>query len=347
MKLITRGAVIRLGIFLLLAGMGAVYVKTAGWTVFCKWAIMTKMDGKSHTGPLPPLTEREILLREELRQDVQKLAGEIGGRSVSCYQGLLAAQKYLTESLEKAGYQVKRQEYQVAGKTCANLEVEIKGGKNPSEIVIVGAHYDSAGSLPAANDNASGAAAVLALARAFKDRKPSRTLRFVEFANEEPPYFQTEQMGSLVYARHCLTRAENVTAMLCLETIGYYTDRENSQQYPPMFSPHFPSTGNFIAFIGNFASKKLVRQVTESFRRQAKFPSEAAATLDELAGVCWSDHWSFWKQGYPALMITDTAPFRYPYYHHREDTPDKLNYDCMARVVAGLEKVTAELAGAH
>lgn len=172
----------------------------------------------------------------------------------------------------------------------------------------------------------------------------SRSVRFVLFVNEEPPFFQTEQMGSLVYARRCRQRNERVTAMLSLETIGYYSDKKGSQQYPAPFNMFYPDTGNFIGFIGNIESKSLIKQATAGFRRHAKFPSQGGAIPDAVAGVGWSDHWAFWQAGYPALMVTDTAPFRYPYYHDPRDKPGRLDYERMARVVEGLENVVADLA---
>ena len=226
-----------------------------------------------------------------------------------------------------------------------NLAAETPGADRPQEIVVVGGHYDSVIYCPGANDNATGVAATLALARTLKGFRPSRTLRFVCFVNEEPPYFQTADMGSRVYAGRCRQRGEKVTAMICLETIGYYTDEKGSQRYPAPFSLLYPATGNFIAFVGNYGSRRLVRQVVGSFRQQAEFPSEGAAVPGFLPGIGWSDHWSFWQEGYPALMVTDTAPFRYPHYHRSSDTPDKIDYKRMARVVSGLEAVVKELAG--
>jgi Zn-dependent M28 family amino/carboxypeptidase len=200
---------------------------------------------------------------------------------------------------------------------------------------------------PGANDNGSGAAATLALARRVAGRNLPRTVRLVAFVNEEAGAFKTEAMGSLVYARQCRERNEKIVAMLSLETIGYYSTEPNSQSYPlPGLGALYPTTGNFIAFVGNFGSRALVRDVVGSFRKHARFPSEGAALPSAVPGIDWSDHWSFWQNGYPALMVTDTAPFRYPYYHLAQDTPDKLDYDRMARVVAGLRYVIEELAGA-
>ncbi len=311
---------------------------------------MFRIPGKSYHGPVPPLTDEQMVLREQLRKDVAKLAGEIGDRNVNTeYENLCKASDFIEESFVKAGYKVSLQGYEVSqygleGRECYNLEVEITGSEKPDEIVVIGAHYDSLEGTPGANDNGSGVAALLALARAFVDNQPVRTLRFVAFVNEEPPYFLSDDMGSFVYARRCRERNENIVAMLSLETIGYYTDEERSQNYPSgLIGLVFSTTGNFISFVSNIKSRKLLRDVTGFFREYAKFPSEAACLPEQIAGVAWSDQWSFWRNGYPGIMVTDTAPFRYPYYHTHEDTPDKINYDRFAYLVDMLEKVVARL----
>ena len=313
---------------------------------------MLRMPGKSYQGPMPPLAEEQILLREMLRKDVHKLSGVIGDRNVRTnYENLCAAADFIEASFQQAGFKVSRQGYEVSlsglqGRTCYNLEVEIVGSEKPNEIVVIGAHYDSLEDTPGANDNASGTSAVLALARAFAGKQTLRTLRFVTFVNEEPPYFQSKDMGSWVYVKRCRQRDENIVAMLSLETIGYYSDAKGSQHYP--VSPlglMYPTTGNFIAFVGNIKSRKLVQEVVGLFRRNAEFPSEAAVLPEMLVGVGWSDQWSFWQEGYPGVMVTDTAPFRYPYYHTQEDTPDKIDYDRFTYVVSILERVVAGLAG--
>jgi len=305
---------------------------------------MTSMPGTSYSGPLEPLSVRETELRDRLRAHVEKLAGEIGARCVSHPEGLRQAAAYINKAFASPGYEVSRQSFEADGETCHNLEVEIPGKNRREEIVVIGAHYDTAGSNPGANDNGTGVAAVLELAHSFARTAPSRTLRFVAFVNEEPPYFQTDLMGSRVYAKRCRERGENVVAMMSLETMGYYSDVDGSQQYPFPFSSFYPSTGNFIGFVGNFGSRSLIRKVIGIFRDQVDFPSEGGAIAGWVPGVGWSDHWSFWKEGYPALMVTDTAPFRYPHYHSMQDTPAKVDYDRLARVVAGLESVIAELA---
>lgn len=306
---------------------------------------MISMPGESYHGPLEPLSSEEERLEANLRSHVFKIAGEIGARGVAFPAGLEAARDYLEETLTASGYAVAHQTFETRGVDCHNLEVEIPGTDKADEIVVVGAHYDSVGASPAANDNATGAAAVLELARLFAGRKTARTLRFVLFPNEEPPFFQTSDMGSRVYARRCRRRLENVVAMLSLETMGYYDDEEGSQKYPFFFGWFYPSKADFIAFVGNLSSRGLVRRAVGSFRRHTKFPSEGGALPAFIYGVGWSDHWSFWQEGYSAIMVTDTAPFRYPYYHTLQDTPEKVDYARLARVVAGLERVIAELAG--
>jgi len=333
-KIITGAAVIRLTV---LAGfLGALGV----WGYFK----MVKMPGQTYSGQLPPLTDAQVLLRDERRRHVQFLASEIGERNIWQYQNLTAAADFIEKYLTDTGCNVRRQQYQAEGRTCCNIVAEITGTNNPDEIIIVGAHYDSIYSSPGANDNGSAVAAVLAIARAFAKKHPARTLRFVLFANEEPPFFQTDLMGSLVYAKSCRQSGDNIIVMLSLETIGYYSDKPNSQKYPFPFSLVYPSTGNFIGFVGNLSYRKMLHRVVTSFRNNFNFPSQAAAIPEIFPGVTWSDHWSFWRQGYPAIMVTDTAAFRYPHYHTPQDTPDKLDYDCLARVVSGLQVLIAELA---
>jgi hypothetical protein len=315
------------------------------------WWFGMRMPGKnvSKAGPLSP---DEVVLREELRANVQKLAGEIGERNMWHYPQLNAAADFIEDSFSRAGLRTRRDSYEMRGQTCHNIEAEIPG--NRPEIIVVGAHYDSVFGSPGANDNGSGAAAVLALAQRFAAREtergpprrtPNKTLRFVAFVNEEPPYFLSGEMGSLVYARRCKERGDKISAMISLETIGYFSDAPNSQTYPsPGLGVFYPKVGNFIGFVSNVKSRALLRRVIALFRKHAKIPSEGASLPAFIPGVSWSDQWSFWQHGYPAIMVTDTAPFRYPYYHSSSDTPDKLDYDRFTLVVSGMEKVIEELA---
>jgi Peptidase family M28 len=307
-------------------------------------AYLTRMPGKSNRGIVYELTETELRMRERLRGHVVMLAEEIGGRSAGRYTNLRRAAEYIRAELDSFGYKTRRQTYQLEGLEFENLEAELRGLARPDENVIVGAHYDTAGGLPGANDNATGVAATLDLAREYASQPLNLTVRWLFFVNEEPPYFQTPAMGSYVYAKECRDRGRRIAAMLSLETIGYYSDKPGSQTYPTGLHPGFPDRGDFLGFVANVHSARLLRRVVKIFRLHTSLPTEGAAAPAQIPGVGWSDHWSFWQFGYPAVMATDTAPYRYPYYHTSEDTPDKINYDQLARAVTGISAVIADLA---
>ena len=304
---------------------------------------MTAMPGASFLGVLPPLSAEETEIKANLTRHVAYVAGEIGERNVIAYAPLQKTAQYIEDHLKKLGYDVKSQEYVVQMRKVRNLIVEIPGGARASEIVMIGAHYDTVYDCPGADDNTSGVAALLELARTLKGSRPARTVRLVAFVNEEPPWFQTGDMGSLVYAKEAHRKKENIVAAVSLETIGMYSDAEGSQQYPEAFKALYPSRGNFIAFIGDLGSHALVRDAVASFRASTQFPSEGSSVPAWITGVGWSDHWSFWQEGYPGIEVTDTAPFRNPNYHRPTDKPDTLDYDRMARVVRGLVRVVKDL----
>lgn len=295
------------------------------------------MPGKNISNAAP-LSSAEAELRNELIADVQTLGGDIGERNMARYPQLNAAADFIETSFARAGLQPRRDSYELQGRACHNIEAEIRGAS--PQIVVIGAHYDSVFGSPGANDNGSGVAAMLALARRFAGRSTTQTLRFVAFVNEEPPYFLTEQMGSFVYAGRCKARGDEISAMISLETIGYFSDAPYSQTYPAVgLGAFYPTVGNFIGFVGNVTSRTLLRRAIALFRKHAGIPSEGAALPAFIPGVSWSDQWSFWQHGYPGIMITDTAPFRYPHYHAATDTPDKLDYDRFTLVVSGMQKV--------
>lgn len=275
-------------------------------------------------------------LKGRLQRHVFTLAQDIGHRSIYTPDKLEATTDYIRHFWTQTGYQVKAQTYNVGGVVCENLSVEIPGESRPDEIVLVGAHYDTVSWSPGANDNGSAVAALLEISRLFSQSSPSKTLRFVAFANEEPPFFKTRNMGSLVYAKACRNRRENIMGMVCLETIGYYRNEPKTQKYPFPLSFFYPDTGNFLAIVGNLHSKPLVKSFARSFMEESDFPVECAAPFGFITGVDWSDHWSFWKMGYQAIMLTDTALFRYPHYHSMTDTADKLDYPGLARVTHGI-----------
>jgi hypothetical protein len=305
------------------------------------WWFGIRMPGKNISNAAP-LSPDEVALREELRADVQKLAGEIGERNMWHYPQLNAAADFVEWSFLRAGLNPRRDSYELRGQACHNIEAEIPGAR--PEILLIGAHYDSVFGSPGANDNGTGVAATLALARRFAGAKPKHTLRFVAFVNEEPPYFLSDEMGSFIYAGRCKKRGDKISAMISLETIGYFSDAPHSQTYPsPGLGIFYPKVGNFIGFVSNLPSRALLRRVVALFRKNAKIPSEGAALPAFIPGVSWSDQWSFWRYGYSGIMVTDTAPFRYPHYHSSNDTPDKLDYERFTLVVSAMGKVIKDL----
>jgi hypothetical protein len=283
-------------------------------------------------------------LAGRLSQHVRRLAVEIGERNVSRPAGLTAAAGYIEEIWERQGLAVERQSYVVHGIECCNLTVTCTGTVKPEQIVLVGAHYDSVTGSPGANDNASGVAALLEISRVLAALRLQRTVRCVAFVNEEPPYFYTRLQGSWQYARAARERGDDIRLMIALETIGYFRDEPGSQAYPPLFRYFYPDRADFIAFVSNLRSRRGLRRFRDAFSSVSDFPLQCVATPVWIPGVAWSDHLSFWRHGYRALMVTDTAFYRYPHYHTGNDLPEHLDFQRLARLTEGLAGAVARLA---
>lgn len=283
-------------------------------------------------------------LANRLEAHVRVLAETIGERNIYRPRALADAADYIEQQWRDMGYEVTPQLYSVEDVRCSNLEITRSGTRCQDEILLIGAHYDSVIGSPGANDNGSGVAAMLEMARHFADVEVDRSVRFVAFTNEEPPFFFRDQMGSQHYARAARERRDNIQFMVSLETIGYYSERPGSQRYPPLLKSFYPDKGNFIAFVSNFRSRRILRRFVAAFRQHSQFPAESAATFSWLPGVAWSDHLSFWRNGYRALMVTDTAFYRYPHYHAPTDKADELDYTAMASVTEGLNRAVMSLA---
>jgi Zn-dependent M28 family amino/carboxypeptidase len=284
---------------------------------------------------------------ENLNKHVQTLAGDIGERNTSKPKALHRAEEYIAQVWQAQGYSVERQEYPLHGDRCTNLEITRMGRRKESPVLLIGAHYDSVIGSPGANDNGTGVAALLEISRAFAAVAPQTSVRFVAFVNEEPPYFQTPFMGSSIYAQNARERGDKIRVMASLETIGYYSNAPASQKFPfpsGLFRLLYPDRGNFIVFASNLASRAITQEAYNLFRARSDFPVEIISTFEMVPGIDWSDHGSFWRAGYPAFMVTDTAPYRYPYYHTAEDTPDKVNFEALGRVTEGLHATFQGLA---
>jgi hypothetical protein len=300
---------------------------------------------------IPEITSEERQLAGQLESHVKALSEDIGERNLFRTGSMGLTVNWISDQFKQIGYKPEKHNYELKGRQrfyddgkSTNIIVEVQGNENPGHIVVIGAHYDSVSRSPGANDNASGVAVLLSLASYFYENPQNKTVRFVAFANEEPPFFKTRDMGSYAYAERSRNLGEEITAMIALDGLGYYSDEPGSQTYPfPGIGLVYPKTANYIGFVTRFGDMNLLRKAISAFREEASIPSEAAALPGFIPGVSWSDHWSFWQHDYSALLITDTLLFRDGEYHTSDDTPDRLDYERMARVSAGLRNVVKEL----
>jgi Zn-dependent M28 family amino/carboxypeptidase len=305
---------------------------------------MLGLPGTPHQGALPALTADEKALAANLKKHIATIAAR--EHNIDNYDELEKVARYLERTLTGYGYTPAPQSFVVREKAVRNIDVAIEAATPNAETIVVGAHYDSARGTPGANDNASGTASVLELARLLADLKgkSAKRIRLVLFVNEEMPYFATPDMGSLKYAERLAERGERVGAMYSLETLGFYSDAPGSQKYPSPFGLVLPDRGDFISFVGMLGSRPLLQDAMRSFRSHTSFPTVGGVSPGFIPGIAWSDHWAFVQQGFQALMITDTALFRYPHYHKPTDTPDKIDNEKLARVVKGIERVIRDQA---
>lgn len=276
---------------------------------------------------------------ERLRHWVSYLAGTIGCRPATRPDLLHAVAERIAEGFQALGYSVAQQPVPSRRTTLANI-IAAPGypasSASDQPLLIVGAHYDSVSRSPGADDNGSGVAGLLELARLLAAAAPPG-LRLVAFCPEEPPAYRTKAMGSYFYAQGLKKAKTRVAGMICLEMIGFFSDAPGSQSYPlPFMNIFYPDRGNFIAMVGNLRSIPWTRQVSKAFARATDLPVSTLNGPALIVGIDFSDHWSFNKFGYPALMVTDTAFYRNPHYHLPSDIPNTLDYTRAAKVVTGL-----------
>ena len=305
------------------------YTSTFGWRMFVPRTVSRMNDTKT--------------LETQLKSHVRTLSETIGDRNMFAYEKLEEAATFISDQFKLYGYAVDHQGYTIRHQKAYNIIATHQGDAHASEVILVGAHYDTCFN-PGADDNASGVAGLLALAKMISSHNTNRTIQFVAFVNEEPPFFKTEEMGSRVFARRARLKGVDYKAVIVLEMIGYYSQAFNSQRYPPLLGLLYPNKANFICMVGNWHSRKLGKQVLTHFKEYTTFPIESYIGPGFVPGVDFSDHWSFWKEGYPAVMITDTAFYRYPHYHQASDTYEKLDYQSMTHVVSALSNVLIDLA---
>jgi len=300
-----------------------------------------------HQLPTSPLTTSEEKLAERLRSDVEAIASV--PHNVAHYEELENSAATIEAHLGALGYAVQRQFYTLScGTRVRNIHVvlapsEPQGVRLPT--YVIGAHYDSPDDSPGANDNGTGVAALLKIARMLQSHQPkAHRLRLVFFVNEEAPYCKTPQMGSWQFASWLKDSGEEVRGMMALETLGYFSNEPGTQAFPFPFNYVYENRGNFVAFVGLPRARALTRRAVRSFRRHTGFPTIGGIAPGFIPGIDLSDHWSFNEFGFPALMVTDTAPFRNPYYHKPFDRPDTVDYAQLARITSGLAAMIKELA---
>lgn len=282
----------------------------------------------------------------ELEKDVRTLSEKFIPRDHLHPENLNQVADYITTRWEDAGLTVTEQSFVVNDMTYKNVITHIgpkTSSANTPAKVVIGAHYDAAGELPAADDNASGVAGLIALARqlahAHAQQPFTYPIELVAYTLEEPPYFGSQHMGSYVHAARAKQQNQRIRYMLSLEMLGYYSDEPSSQYFPsPVLTPFYPNKGNFIAVIGQLDPLRpsLTKRIKTGMMPHTAVPIYSMDAPTIVQGIDFSDHRNYWAHGYPAAMLTDTAFFRNTHYHTPEDTAEKLNYTKMAQVIDGL-----------
>ena len=311
-------------------------------TLLSGWAIL-RMPGSSYDAPLPPLSSAEERLKKDLQYDVNVLASRIGERNLRRYAQLQETAEFITYELQSAGYQVIRQPFTVKGKRCENIIAEIRGVSREDEVVIIGAHYDTAIGSPGADDNSSGVAVALSLARFYAQQRMTRTLRLVFLSVSNSRSVAAASAGSAVYARHLADSDDEVILMLNLASLGYFTSDEKTQHLPVPLNFFYPKRGNFIAFAGQSEVSDALKDVLGAFRSRAHFPSQGILFPDTTHLENWRVVRPFWKRRLPAVIVTDTGIYRNPHLHKAGDRAETLDYSALARVTANLQLLVNDL----
>ena len=280
-----------------------------------------------------------------LEQGVRKLSTDFADRTFDNETRLEGAAVYLESQLARLGLKVESQRFTAEGRPYRNLVVKL--GPDTPEVMVVGAHYDVAGEQPGADDNASGVAGLLELARLLKGQSFRQQVELVAYTNEEPPFFRTPYMGSAVHARSLTESGKRASLMLSLECIGYFSDAPGSQDHPVrLLNAIYPTTGNFISLVGYYQDGDVARQVKAAMKSASDLPVYSINAPGFVVGVDFSDHLNYWNEGFVGMMVTDTAFYRNKAYHTPQDTADRLNYRRMAKVVDGVRAVVMQHAAA-
>jgi len=272
-----------------------------------------------------------------LRSHVERLSNTEHARSYQNLEALNTAAAYIKAEFESHTEYVQEQKYRVYNQEYKNIICSF--GPTDGERIIIGAHYDVCQDQPGADDNASGVAGILEIARLLKANAPNLKHRIdlVAYTLEEPPYFRSEFMGSAVHAKSLKDNGVKVRAMVCLEMIGYFSDEPKSQEYPVgLLKLFYPTTGNFITIVGQLGKGGLTRSMKKGMSAGSSIDVRSISAPRFIPGIDYSDHLNYWNYNYNAVMITNTSWYRNANYHMATDTPETLDYRRMAEVVKGV-----------
>ncbi|MGZ4054814.1 MAG: M28 family peptidase [Bacteroidia bacterium] len=275
--------------------------------------------------------------KERLLTDLKFLVKSPKARYDKNVDRLNECAHYIFIEFKKLTDSVSEQKYFVGTKEYKNVICSF--GPQDGERIIIGAHYDVCDDQPGADDNASGVAGLLEIARLLKEQSSNLKYRvdLVAYTLEEPPNFRTANMGSAVHAKMLHDNHIKVKAMICLEMIGYYSDKKKSQEYPiGLMKLFYPRKANFIAVIGKMGQGKTTREIRNKLNDKSSVRAISLNAPAVVPGIDFSDHLNYWKYGYVAVMITDTSFYRNANYHERSDTLETLNIDKMAEVIKGV-----------
>lgn len=307
---------------------------------------ITTLGWQVSPAPSNALTLEQQKSAQAMKAVVEELAGRIGNRNYAEPGNLEKAYRYITRQFKSLGYEVESFPFEIGPQTFKNIIAQkpARSGDraSPANLLVIGAHYDTCFN-PGADDNASGIAGLIEVARALKDAELDFDVQFIAFVNEEPPFFKSDDMGSRRFTRWLKAQPVNVKGAVILEMIGYFREEKFSQTYFPLVGPFYPNKGNFIALVGNFPSRHFLNEVHRGFKAAKQIQSESLIAPEFIPGITWSDHWSFWQEDWPAIIVTDTAYMRSPHYHQKSDLPATLNYEKMAQTVTALKEAVIGL----
>jgi len=289
----------------------------------------------------------DALITGYLKKHVIALADDIGQRHVNTPHALHKAANYISREWETMGYQVEPQSFGAMGIKCLNLQVERKGSDEDAGIIVVASNYDTVKNCPGANDNASGMAALLEISRIFCQLEPKQTVRFVALSNERAPFLGTERMGSWIYAHHAQQDFADIKQVIILDSLGYYNPAPDSQLHPPMLGMFYGKRATFLAMVSDLLNAPAMFRFNRFFNKASNFPTRKVLAPGILKHDKWTDHSAFGVHGFRSFVITDTSYHRYPFHNSERDHAERLDFQSLSNITAGLAKALGRFSKAQ